>query len=153
MLPAGPLREPAARLDEVDFVFINGESNDRDGRRFALRAGAVHQLGGTASRVLDDFRGYRVWAVAGIGNPARFLSTLREAGVDPELVDVPDHGTVSLDALHRERAWPILMTAKDAVKYRSKPVGDAWYVTVDVEMPRADESALLERLRKLYVER
>jgi len=153
MLPAGPLREPPGRLDEVDFVFINGASNEVAGCRFALRAGAVHRLGGAESRVLEDFRGRRVWAVAGIGNPARFVATLRDAGVEPELVDVPDHGTVLLDALHSEQPWPILMTAKDAVKYRSRPVGDSWYVTVGVEMPPADESALLERLRKLYVER
>jgi len=153
MLPAGPLREPPGRLEEVDFVFANGVSSALAGHRFALRTGPVNRLGHTESCDLANFRGRRVWAVAGIGNPARFEATLRDAGVDPELVDVPDHGTVSLDALHRAQAWPILMTAKDAVKYRSKLVGDAWYLTVDVEMPAADESALLERLRNLYVER
>lgn len=151
MLPAGPLRERPERLAEVDFVFVNGDSPTIPGRRFELRPGAAVELGSARSRELCEFGGQRVWAVAGIGNPGRFVATLRHSGIVPELVDVPDHGIVSLEALRQEQPWPILMTAKDAVKYRSDPVGDAWCVPVEVTMSADDEAALMERMRKLYV--
>ena len=89
--------------------------------------------------------------MAGIGNPYRFVNTLRNAGLDPELVDVPDHGAVDLGELRREQPWPILMTEKDAVKYPGSSVDDVWYVPVEVAMSPADEAALIGRIRELYV--
>jgi len=150
MLPAGPLREPAQRLRDVDLLFVNGGARTVPGRRFELRPGAAKSLAGDSERDLDAFAGRRVWAVAGIGNPGRFETMLRERRIEPMLVDVPDHGTVSLAALRREASWPILMTAKDAVKYSSEDSDDAWYVPVDLEMSSDDEAALLNRLRKLH---
>ncbi len=154
LLPAGPLREPAGRLDQVDFLFLNG-GNASVGRRpsdmrFELRPRPARRLRDGAERGLEAFAGRRVWAVAGIGNPGRFARMLRAADIEPELVDVPDHGTVSLRALRDAEPWPILMTAKDAVKYPPDDVDDAWCVPVDLELPASDESALLKRLRALY---
>ena len=44
----------------------------------------------------------------------------------------------------RERPQPILMTEKDAVKYRDNPPADAWFVPVRVEFDPADAAKLLE---------
>ena len=92
-----------------------------------------------------------VWAVAGIGNPQRFVAVLRDAGMEPALVDVPDHGVVELESLRREHSWPILMTEKDAVKYPGSSIDDVWYVPVEVVMSSTDEAALMGRIRELYV--
>jgi len=150
LLPAGPLREPRSRLSEVDLVFYNGAATAA-GHSYTLRPGQVHGLGQVADRDLESFRGQRVWAVAGIGNPQRFVTTLRDAGIDPQLVEVPDHGVVELGALRREQSWPILMTEKDAVKYLGSSIDDVWYVPVDVVMPSAAAAALMGRVRELYV--
>jgi tetraacyldisaccharide 4'-kinase len=153
LLPAGPLREPAARLGEVDFIFTNGQSSlDIEARTFTLRPNRVRSVTGDDERDLSDFDGQRVWAVAGIGNPERFLRMLRDHGILPQQVDVPDHGSVALDALRARETWPILMTAKDAVKYRTRAVADAWYVPVDLVMRPVDERALTDRLQEIYVE-
>ncbi|MBT8442401.1 MAG: tetraacyldisaccharide 4'-kinase [Gammaproteobacteria bacterium] len=153
LLPAGPLREPAARLEEVDFIFTNGESSlDIESRPFTLCPDRVRSVSGDTVRDLSDFRGQRVWAVAGIGNPGRFLRMLRDHGILPEPVDLPDHGSVSLDALRATETLPILMTAKDAVKYRTGGVEDSWYIPVDLVMSPADEGALTGRLKELYAE-
>jgi len=150
LLPAGPLREPRSRLRQVDLVFYNGEAAESE-HCYQLRPGRVRGLGTVADRDLEAFSGQRVWAVAGIGNPQRFVATLRKAGMEPELVDVPDHGVVELGALRREQPWPILMTEKDAVKYPGSDVADVWYVPVEVVMSSADEAALVGRIRELYV--
>ncbi len=158
LLPAGPLREPSTRLDEVDFIVANGGPPSAGAAlplrpfdlRFELRPRRASRLDDGEERDLAAFAGRRVWAVAGIGHPARFIALLSEAGIEPEPVDVPDHGSVPLAALREERDWPILMTAKDAVKYSPDIDLDAWCVPVDVAMHPSDEAILIERLRKLY---
>lgn len=152
LLPAGPLREPRERLADVDIVFVNGATEAIDACRFDLRPTRVVSLDRSRQAGLDAFAGQRVWCVAGIGNPARFAATLSGAGIDPEFVDVPDHGAVSLEALRAAEPWPILMTEKDAVKYPASAVADAWFVAVDVEISPPDEAALMKILRKLYVD-
>lgn len=149
LLPAGPLRESSRRLVEVDFVFANGGGDGR-WRRFDLRPSAARRLPDGEERELDEFRGQRVWSLAGIGNPDRFATMLRRHSIDPEPVDVPDHGVVSLAALRAEQPWPILMTAKDAVKYPANPIGDTWYVPVNLEMSAGDERELMKKICELY---
>jgi tetraacyldisaccharide 4'-kinase len=79
-LPAGPLREPASRLQEVDAIVVNGGTWGHAG---VFRARAVvtkvYRLKDGAVRTLDSFRSDTVHAVAGIGNPQRFFDLLLDA--------------------------------------------------------------------------
>jgi tetraacyldisaccharide 4'-kinase len=149
MLPAGPLREPPSRLDEVDLVLVNGESAYSDGIRFDLLPHRAVSLTGTARRHLSEFAGMEVWAVAGIGNPRRFCRMLESFEIKPVLVDLPDHGVVSLPALHRQQSWPILMTEKDAVKYAAPTVENVWYVPVEVQLSERSESMVMKKIRSV----
>lgn len=149
MLPAGPLRETAARLSEADLVLSNGAAGSSFGDVFELRPTTARALSGAAERSLEEFRGKRVWAVAGIGNPARFYAVLERFGIAVDPVMVADHGRVDLDMLARERDQPILMTEKDGVKYPGASTEDAWCVPVEVWMSDAAESALAERISEL----
>ena len=143
MLPAGPLREPAARLREVDLVLINGQGNDAiAGHRFRLVADGALNLDGR-HRPLSEFSGRQVWAVAGIGNPAGFLQTLEAAGIVSQVLPVPDHGRVSLAELQASDRRPVLMTEKDAVKYVGLCDQDVWYVPVHVEIASKDVESML----------
>ena len=149
MLPAGPLREPKARLKQVDIVLINGESDFSEGYSFHLIPGDAISLIGAECRDLATFSGKRVWSVAGIGNPERFSKMLKSFGIDPVPVDVPDHGSVSLAALKTENPWPILMTEKDAVKYMETPIENAWFVPVEVRMSEQSEAEVMNLIRAL----
>jgi len=146
MLPAGPLREPAARLAEADLVFSNGRADGIAGHVFELIPGKARALLGTRERDLKEFAGDRVWAVAGIGNPDRFYALLAEFGIDIEPVEVADHGIIDLEQLVAEHDRPILMTEKDAVKYPGISIADTWWVPVDVGMPTEAESAVAQRI-------
>jgi tetraacyldisaccharide 4'-kinase len=67
-LPAGPLRECADRLRTVDVVVVNGGTwSYADAIRVAAVPDRVYPLVGSEEKVLDDFHGQRVHAVAGIG--------------------------------------------------------------------------------------
>jgi tetraacyldisaccharide 4'-kinase len=149
MLPAGPLREPPERMDKVDIVLVNGDSDYTGGHRFHLFPGQAVCLGDMRRCDLSEFRGMKVWAVAGIGNPERFLLMLKSFAMDPVLVDMPDHGVVSLSALRRQQSWPILMTQKDAVKYIDMPLDDAWYIPVKVQMSEGTKASIMKQIHSV----
>ena len=127
LLPAGPLREPAARLRQADVVVVNGRSEHAalaraaaacDPRHGARRAAGRrrHRRRRAARRPLADFRGQRVHAVAGIGNPARFFALLRAHGLEICEHAFPDHHALAAAELAFGDEVPVLMTEKDAVK-------------------------------------
>lgn len=146
LLPAGPLREPAARAGEAGLVLVNGGTPPLGARVFRLQPGAAVRLCDGARADLAAFAGRRVWAVAGIGNPPRFHAGLRERGIVVDAVEVADHGRVDLASLRRRAAQPVLMTEKDAVKYPGCSDPDVWYIPVDLEMAPDDEQAVMKRV-------
>jgi len=148
LLPAGPLREPLARLAEVDAVVVNGGGiGGLPAPTFAmaLRGSQFVNLGDPA-RVVDasHFRGRTVRALAGIGDPARFFERLRELGLDIEAHAFPDHHPYSAADLP---AGTLLMTEKDAVKCAAFARPDDWFLSVDAEV-EAGLNTLLSHVMK-----
>lgn len=132
-LPAGPLREPAERLGEVDAVLFNGAEADRDdGFAFRLRPTALVNLASGERRPLEHFpAGQALHAVAGIGNPRRFFATLEALDWRPVPHPFADHAQYDAAALAFAPPLPLLMTEKDAVKCRAFAAADWWYLAVD----------------------
>ncbi|MEM7019556.1 MAG: tetraacyldisaccharide 4'-kinase, partial [Pseudomonadota bacterium] len=71
-LPAGPLREPPARLQQVDFIV--SKEGKTEGFTMQYVPGELTNLKNASNRKpLDEFQGKTVHAVAGIGNPQGFF--------------------------------------------------------------------------------
>ena len=151
LLPAGPLREPAGRLNEVDEILVQGGPGEFRGLGFELRIDHVAPLSGPGRRSLEAFAGRKVLAVAGIGAPERFLAALESAGLEVESVPVADHGRVALDTV-LARGLPVLMTAKDAVKYRNVSADNLWWTPARVVMPETSAEKILGRVLGLLGE-
>lgn len=130
LLPAGPLRESADRLDSVDFVVSNlqaGEPAPAPGMArsvdMALAPIAVEHLS-TGERLawcdwLDRHAEARCAAVAAIGRPERFFAMLRHHGLTPvQTRALPDHYDYEHPPFDDLSADCILITPKDAVKCR-----------------------------------
>lgn len=148
LLPAGPLREGAARLRTVDLVLVNGGRVGEGEFAMQSRIGQLRALDGSVHCALEVLCGQAVRAVAGIGNPARFHAQLAAAGLQVEVVPVPDHGRVDLAALARSSAVPIVMTEKDAVKYGPVHGGcPVWVAVLELSVQDAAGARILERLR------
>lgn len=151
-LPAGPMRERAGRLASVDAIITNGGDAKTGEISMALHPGdAVNLLTGERRPVntLEN-----VVAMAGIGHPPRFFTTLRQCGVTPlETVSLADHQALSESDVVKlvQAQQTLLMTEKDAVKCRAFVEGhdNWWYLPVDAQLaqPRADE--LLQSLLAL----
>ena len=127
-LPAGPLREGAGRLTSVDMVVVNGGAAATNEFSMSVVASDAVSMADPAHKLqLNEFAGGTVVAIAGIGNPERFFSTLRDAGLKLEDRSFPDHHPFVADDL-KTNGKPLLMTEKDAVKCQAIAPDDSWYV-------------------------
>jgi tetraacyldisaccharide 4'-kinase len=152
LLPAGPMREPARRLESADAVVLArrglGEAAALRPRgpfvadaRLTLGA-AVNLLTGE-SRDLKRFRGVPVHAVAAVGHPQPFFDALSTAGLEVVPHALPDHARIDPAALSLPPGKPVLMTEKDAVKCRGYAQPGWWYVELDVGIERETARDLL----------
>lgn len=138
LLPAGPLREPASRLRSVDLIVKTRRSGvvtpasavEKEVIADARIGDAVALLAG-GTRPLDSFRGMRVHALAAIGNPGAFFSSLRHAGLEIVEHPYPDHSVLTRAEITFDDDAPVLMTEKDAVKCRALADGRHWAVRLD----------------------
>lgn len=145
LLPAGPLREPLARLKDIDLTLVQARDGD-----FYLAPGAARRLTDRQEeRPLAEFAGTPVHALAGIGNPQQFFASLRAAGLCPTGHAFPDHHRYRREDIDFGDDRPVLMTEKDAVKCAGFADKRHWMVPVTAWLSTgalARVDALLDRL-------
>ena len=137
LLPAGPLREPEKRLQEVDLVVVNGLGGS-DEHRMILQQGDAHNLQDPDRTCpLQAFGSQPVHAVAGIGHPDRFFRSLQQAGLQFDSHAYPDHHAFRPGDIRFGDGRPVIMTEKDAVKCRHFASQNDWYVPVEANLSEA----------------
>ena len=110
-LPAGPLREPVSRLQEVDFVVLNGDAarehaavksahamRMKPKRLVNLASGEKRPFGGAPFNM-----GSKLQAFAAIGNPQRFFDSLRSLPYPVEEFVFPDHHQFTISDFESQR--------------------------------------------------
>jgi tetraacyldisaccharide 4'-kinase len=148
LLPAGPLREPAARLATVDFIVVNGGTPHANEIAMHLEGGvAVNMDDPTLIAPLSDFAGRPAHAVAGIGNPSRFFASLAAHGIAVDGHPFADHHAFTRDDFTFADGCPVLMTDKDAVKCREFARANWWRVPVRAVVPDAFWDAVAVKVR------
>ncbi|HEX4857367.1 MAG TPA: tetraacyldisaccharide 4'-kinase [Usitatibacteraceae bacterium] len=164
LLPAGPLREAPRRLESVDAIVVNRAATTAAGLRvdtsrmtkpaFAMHYGGerLHAVGREAAmdpgEAKAQWRGKRIVAIAGIGNPQRFFQHLARLGLPvAETQAFPDHHPFRKKELAALKADVILMTEKDAVKCIGFNDPRLWALRISAELPQAYGDLLLNRLR------
>jgi tetraacyldisaccharide 4'-kinase len=122
-LPAGPLRESAERLRKSDLIVVNG--GDWAGAySMEMQPGELTHLA-TGQEVGVETLPTPVAAVAAIGHPQRFFTTLQNLGIAIIKYPFPDHHHFRAKELHFDEK-SVIMTEKDAVKCRAF-AADSWY--------------------------
>lgn len=150
LLPAGPLREPVARLRQSDIVVLKGEGGvpvpaGCTVLHMRCSLGPAERLRDGAVRTLDSFRPQEVRALAAIGDPESFFRALEANGLRLERIALPDHAAVAAAVSRLPGDRPLLMTAKDAVKLDSPPA-NAWRVPLEVGFSADDAAILLHKV-------
>jgi tetraacyldisaccharide 4'-kinase len=144
LLPAGPLREPAARLKEVHAIVTNVDGPVPSasappsephrvsmwmvpGEAWNLRDGTLRTLW----ELQAEYDAAGIAAAAGIGNPERFFAMLRASGMSLDAtVPLPDHYGYAKSPFATLKTGLILVTAKDAVKCSGLGDNRLWAVPV-----------------------
>jgi tetraacyldisaccharide 4'-kinase len=149
LLPAGPLREPATR--DRDATLITAKQSPKatpldeyfQGRRaFTLspQLGLAYQLHHSSNQqaldsIAEQSLTKKIAAVAALGNPQRFFSSLKKQGIMAKCLPLPDHSTYSAEFFSSIKADYILITEKDAVKCTEIADERIWVVPMSVKIP------------------
>ena len=154
LLPSGPLREPPARLAEVDWVIANRKPAGLAGRETVMHVRPLYFANlQTGIRMAPDQLAAHhpnVNAVAGVGNPEGFAASLRSLGLNPALHPLDDHHRFSGEEIRFDNDWPVVCTEKDAVKLRRLDiaVGHCWSLVIESEVGPSGEERLDEVLNR-----
>ncbi|MPS50018.1 tetraacyldisaccharide 4'-kinase [Methylobacillus sp.] len=150
LLPAGPLREPSSRLEDVDAVVFNGGPPAAGGYLMQLIPEDLRKVSAPQERMaLNELIGQHVHAVAGIGNPQRFFGQLEQLGLVVEAHPFPDHHAYTEDDFEFAKDDIVLMTEKDAVKCIAFARENWWFMPISAEIDRALAEKILARLTRL----
>lgn len=157
LLPAGPLREPPSR--RRDFTVVNapeitpGLAQAVGGQPWRMRLAGdyAEPLQGGQPTPLAQLAGKRIVAAAGIGNPGRFFTMLRAAGLTVGELPLPDHHDFLGAPFDGVDADVILITEKDAVKCRQidhlKDDPRLWVVPVTAQLDLRLAEQIVEKCR------
>jgi tetraacyldisaccharide 4'-kinase len=159
MLPAGPLREPACKLGEVDYLITNLVANQSappalaiPARQFcmSLRPERLVHLASGLSATWPEWLARHatgaIAAVAAIGQPERFFSMLRTQGLKLDAaIALPDHDPYNTSPFTALGTDLILITAKDAVKCARFDDPRIWVVNV---APQFSDTGWLDGLNE-----
>jgi tetraacyldisaccharide 4'-kinase len=152
LLPAGPLREPLARLSTVNAIVEVQRTPEpvvRHPYALSVVCRATYALGDAIClatrqrRPLAEFAGQRVRAIAGVGQPDAFFAALRRAGLEVEERALSDHADRAAIESAAAGGHVVLMTGKDAVKCFAQASADWWYVELELEFAPSHGDRLL----------
>jgi tetraacyldisaccharide 4'-kinase len=160
LLPAGPLREPPSRRRDVTVVNVPeltpALAAEVGGEPYKMVLAGQHaeQLVDRSQKIaLAELasQSKRITAAAGIGNPGRFFTMLRAAGLQVEELPLPDHHDFVPNPFETVDADVILITEKDAVKCAQleKLNNDPrlWVIPVAAQLDAALAAHIVEKCR------
>ncbi len=166
LLPAGPLREPVSRINDVLFVAVNGElKSEQDNEllprwhRYGMRLKATSLYTPVYDKhyPTDHFKGQRVHACAALANPERFFETLESLGMLPIKHAFKDHHAYRVVDFKFDDNLPVVMTAKDGVKWLElaeqghKIAANVWILETQLRVDEEFDQAMFTELGLPYL--
>ena len=141
LIPAGPLREPVTRLQEVDWIVANGESSGLVERETVMQVHAEGFFNLVSGEQLSNQQFVakypQVHAVCGIGNPRRFFETLQALDLSTLKHTYSDHYNFAGPEVRFADGLQVVCTEKDAAKLKhlEDDFSHVWFLRVSVHMP------------------
>jgi len=93
LIPAGPLRENLSALNRADCILINGKKDTKiENQIYSINKSAKVFYSKYKALDVDRFKGKKICAFAGIGNPSNFFELLKENNLNlVKTFSYPDH--------------------------------------------------------------
>lgn len=146
-LPAGALREPASRLQQVDFI-VSKNAAWAEAIVMRYEFSQLHALTGATTQTVQQWQGQTVHAIAGIGHPEAFFTMLERQGLMLIRHIFADHHHYQRHDIIFSDTLPVIMTEKDAVKCRAIADQRHWYAAITVHLPQHFGEQVVQRLRR-----
>ena len=123
LLPSGPLRESLSALKNIDVIIINGEKNEVfEEKLLSFNKNLDIYYSSYKPINIQEFKGKRLLALAGIGNPENFFEFLKKNDLIIEKKFIfPDHYNFSINEIKiiniaENENYQIIMTEKITLK-------------------------------------
>lgn len=148
-IPAGPLREPLSRLEQVDMTIYKGIVEGK--HHFRYQIDRIYRLNkASEAQDIESFRGKKIHAIAGIANPNSFFSLLAENGLAVVKHPLPDHHQIQATELEQytEPNSVFMMTEKDAVKCIDLKLDNIWVVRLKISLHKDSVQAIDQLIKK-----
>lgn len=151
LLPAGPLREGAWRLNTADLLVLNGGVVSNGEFLMSLEAGKLINVKNPIRSLSISSLTMPVTALAAIGNPQRFFSMLQKKQVKiKKQLSFVDHHVFKKGDIPE---GPVIMTEKDAVKCTQIAHDDCWYLPVSASLTYQFQTQLLQKLKVVVADK
>ncbi len=155
LLPAGPLREPVARLKDADALILSRRDETASSIKssvpvFSVKhvaAGFRNLADGSRTEFLPVSAGKEILAVTGIARPDNFFALLKSMQVSHIPRAFPDHYPFTARDFPGDAT--VVMTEKDAVKCQSFAGPDWWVLELKAIPVAGFEEWLAEELAAL----
>lgn len=149
LMPAGPLREPISRLQQVDAVVYHGRIETDSAFVMTLASGEIRSvLDAEHTVTVAALAAHQIHAVAGIGHPQRFFQQLAAMGLRVTPHAFADHHQFQPSDFRGLQGATVLMTEKDAVKCRAFAQPGWWYLPVDAVVDGALADYIVQCVKK-----
>ena len=142
VLPAGPLREKLKNVNNCQIAVINGKRNIAFEKKLKSISNNIEIY--QSKYVIKNskkFRGKKILAFAGIGNPKNFFNLLKDNGFKvKQEISFPDHYNYSKDEIEnliskaKEEGLTLLTTEKDFFRIKRSDFKKINYVSVDLKI-------------------
>jgi tetraacyldisaccharide 4'-kinase len=155
-LPAGPLRQPVARLKSVDLVLVKSSGKRSadgfgsrsapglEGTEFRLECGGLRAL---SDSVTPPEPPGEIDALAGIADPEPFFAMLTARGYRLRRHALADHQPITAEMLAALKG-PVVMTEKDSMRLPPVTRSDLFVLPVRAQLPRSVLQRVIKHVRK-----
>jgi len=156
LLPAGPLRERLHNIKNYQMAIINGKRNITFEKKLKSISNNIEIF--QSKYIIKDlkrFRGKKILAFAGIGNPGNFFGLLRDSGLKVKKeISFPDHYNYTKKEIKdlvseaKDGALTLLTTEKDFFRIKKSGIKNINYVSVELKISnnKSFEKELLKNL-------
>ena len=142
LLPAGPLRERLKRVSDCQIAVINGKRNIAFEKKLKSISSSIEIYQSKYElNNLKKFRGKKILAFAGIGNPKNFFRLLKENGLKiSKEISFPDHYYYKKNEIEnlilqaKEKGLKLITTEKDYFRIKQLGFKKINYISINLKI-------------------
>ncbi len=142
LLPAGPLREQLKKVNTCRIAVINGKRNIPFEKKLKSVSESIEIYQSKYEiKNLKKFRGKKILAFAGIGNPESFFRLLKDSGLKiKQEISFPDHYNYKRNEIEnlifkaKEKGLKLVTTEKDYFRIKQLGFKKINYVSVNLKI-------------------